>query len=134
METCWNDFYEVSISEAGTENRIEMETIGAFTAKWLIWSFLTTLLGQLSYCLAHFRISLDSSQISSFVCGSIHPPVFPRKYDKSKSAFSHAPIPATNTTLKTPNRMFSNEANKFLKKCIVSQHEFQRITCLTLVE
>lgn len=52
------------------------------------------------------------------ICMWIHSstPVFPRKYDKSKSAFSHAPTPATNTTLKTPNRMFSNEANKLKKK------------------
>lgn len=112
METCWNDFYEVSTSEAGTETRNKMETIDAFTEKWLIWSFPRTWVGQLNYCLVHFRISLASPQISSFVCGSIHLHLFSLRNMTHLSEFNHALTPATNTTLKIQTRIFSNEANK----------------------
>lgn len=43
-----------------------------FTEKWLILSFLRTLVRQLNYWFVYCRISLDSPQISSFVWESIH--------------------------------------------------------------
>lgn len=107
----------------------------AFTEKGLIWSFLRPLVGQLNYCLVHFRISLDSPQIVSFLCGYIHSstPLFPKKHDTSKGAFNHAPTLATNTTLETQTRIFSNEANKKIWST-VRQHEFILITRAMLVE
>lgn len=134
METSWNDFYEVSTSEAGTASRNKMETIDAFTEKWLIRSLLRTLVGQLNYCLVHFRISLDSPQISSFVCGSIHLLLFSLWNMTHLRVHSITPPPQPPIQpLRLKPELFQMKQIKKIE-CTVRQHEFILITCATLVE
>ena len=134
METCWNDFYEVSTPEAGTENRNKMETIDVFTEKWLIRSFLRTLVGQQNYCLVHFRISLDSLQISSFVCGSIHLLLFSLRNMTHLRVHSITPLPQPPIQpLGLKPEFFQTKQIKKIE-CTVRQHEFILITCAILVE
>lgn len=96
--------------------------------------FLTTLVRQLNYCLVHFRISLDSPQISSFVCGSIHLPRFSLRNMTHLRVHSITPLPQSPIQPLRLKAEFLQMKQITKIECTVRQHEFILITCAILVE